>query len=379
MKQATLKLTALALMLAGTTGAVAQTSGSENLSVVTTAVPFLRIAPDARSAGMGDVGIATSPDAYSGFWNNGKTPFAEKKSAISATYIPWLSDLELKDVYLVTLGGYYKLDETQAITGGIRYFSLGNIQFTDALGAEIGRNTPREFAIDAGYSRKLSSKIGLGISLRYINSNLADGNFNGVNYKAGSSVAGDLHLYHHGIKANGSGFNWGVTLSNLGSKISYTDDDNQKDFIPANLGVGASYTKKFNEDNKLTFALDLNKLLVPTPPSLGDSAGLADYRDQGVVSSWFKSFSDGKGDGEELKEITMAIGGEFTYKDQFSFRAGYFYEDINKGNRRFFTLGAGLKYNMIGLNVSYLLPSGTGLNRNPLSNTLRFGLSFDIK
>jgi hypothetical protein len=378
MKQATLKLTALAMMLAGTTGAMAQTSSTENLSVVTTAVPFLRIAPDARSAGMGDVGIATSPDAYSGFWNNGKTPFSDKKSQISATYIPWLSDLELKDVYLVTLAGYYKLDDEQAITGGIRYFSLGNIQFTDALGAEIGRNTPREFAIDAGYSRKLSSKIGLGISLRYINSNLADGNFNGVNYKAGSAVAGDLHFYYNGVKGTGSGFSWGATLSNLGSKISYTDDDNQKDYIPANLGIGGAYTKKFDEDNKLTFAIDLNKLLVPTPPSLSDSAGLADYRDQGVVGSWFKSFSDGGG-GEEFKEITMAIGGEFVYKDQFAFRAGYFYEDADKGNRRYFTLGAGLKYNMIGLNVSYLLPSGSGLNRNPLSNTLRFGLTFDVK
>lgn len=376
MKQATLKLTALALMLAGTTGAIAQTSGSEDLSVVTTAVPFLRIAPDARSAGMGDVGIATSADAYSGFWNNAKTPFATKKSQISATYIPWLSDLELQDVYLVTLGGYYQLDETQAITGGVRYFSLGNIQFTDALGAEIGRNTPREFAIDAGYSRKLSSKIGLGISLRYINSNLADGNFNGVNYKAGSAVAGDLHFFYNGVKASGTGFNWGVTLSNLGSKISYTDDDNQKDYIPANLGIGGSWTKKFNEDNVLTFAVDLNKLLVPTPPT--DPAELADYRDQGVVGSWFKSFSDGKGS-EEFKEITMAVGGEFTYKEQFAFRAGYFYEDIDKGNRRYFTLGAGLKYNMLGLNVSYLLPSGNGLNRNPLSNTLRFGLTFDVK
>lgn len=378
MKQATLKLTALAMMLAGTTGAIAQTSSTQDISVVTTAVPFLRIAPDARSAGMGDVGIATSPDAYSGFWNNGKTPFADKKSQISATYIPWLSDLELKDVYLVTVAGYYKLDETQAITGGIRYFSLGDIQFTDALGSDIGKNTPREFAIDAGYSRKLSNKVGLGVSLRYINSSLADGNYNGTSYKAGSSVAGDLHFFYNGVKENGSGFSWGATLSNLGSKISYTDDNNQKDFIPANLGIGGSWTKQFDADNKLTFALDLNKLLVPTPPSLGDSAGLADYRDQGVVSSWFKSFSDGGG-GEEFKEITMAIGGEFIYKDQFAFRAGYFYEDIDKGNRRYFTIGAGLKYNMIGLNVSYLLPNGSGLNRNPLSNTLRFGLTFDVK
>ncbi|MEO5967460.1 MAG: type IX secretion system outer membrane channel protein PorV [Ferruginibacter sp.] len=379
MKQATLKLTALIMLVAGSTGANAQTSGNQDISVVTTAVPFLRIAPDARSAGMGDVGIATSPDAYSNFWNIAKTPFSKNKGSIGATYTPWLNDLDLKDVYLVSLAGYYKLDETQAISGGIRYFSLGNIQFTDAVGQELGKQTPREFAIDAGYSRKLSSKLGLGVAIRYISSDLASGNINGVNYKKGSSVAGDLHFYRNGAKDNGEGLNWGITLSNLGAKISYTDDAKQKDFIPANLGLGAAYTKVFDAENRVTFALDLNKLLVPTPPQSSDSAGLADYRTKGVVSSWFSSFGDSKGNGGEFKEVTVAIGGEFVYKDQFSFRAGYFYESPVKGNRKFFTLGAGLKYNMVGINLSYLLPSGSGTNRNPLSNTVRFGLNFDIK
>ncbi len=385
MKQATLKLTALVMLLAGGGSAFAQTSGSNDISVVTTAVPFLRISPDARSAGMGDVGIATMPDAYSHFWNIAKTPFATSKFKIGATYTPWLNDLDLKDVYLASLSGYYKLDEQQAISGSVRYFSLGSIQFTDASGNPLQQERPREFAIDAGYSRKLGAKSSIGIGLKYINSDLAGGSANGISYKTGTSVAADLHFYHQGASETGSGFNWGATLSNLGSKISYTSDKSQEDFIPANLGLGASYTKVFDADNSLTFAVDLNKLLVPTPPSQStietDSSfniRLRDYRDKGVLSSLFSSFGDSDGDGGEVKEVTAAIGAEFWYKKQFAFRAGYFYENPDKGNRKYFTIGAGLKYNMIGIDLSYLLPSGSGVNRNPLSNTVRFGLSFDL-
>ena len=337
MKQATLKLTALVMLLAGGTGAVAQTSGRNDISVVTTAVPFLRISPDARSAGMGDVGIATMPDAYSHFWNIAKTPFATSKFKIGATYTPWLNDLDLKDVYLASLSGYYKLDEQQAISGSVRYFSLGSIQFTDASGNPLQQERPREFAIDAGYSRKLGAKSSIGIGLKYVNSDLAGGSANGISYKTGTSVAADLHFYHHGAAENGSGFNWGATLSNLGSKISYTSDKSQEDFIPANLGLGASYTKMFDADNSLTFALDFNKLLVPTPPSQStvetDSAfnvRLGDYRDKGVLSSLFSSFGDSDDDGGELKEVTAALGLEFWYKQQFAFRAGYFYEHPDK-------------------------------------------------
>jgi len=386
MKQATLKLTALVMLLAGTiSGAVAQTSGNNNISVVTTAVPFLRISPDARSAGMGDVGIATMPDAYSGFWNIAKTPFATSNFNIGATYTPWLNDLDLKDVYLASLAGYFKLDESQAISASLRYFSLGSIQFTDNLGNSLQQERPREFAIDAGYSRKLSSKNGIGIAVRYINSDLAGSSVNGISYKTGTSVAGDLHFYHQGASETGSGFNWGATLSNLGAKISYTSDKSQEDFIPANLGIGGSYTKIFDADNTITFAVDLNKLLVPTPPSKTgaetDSSfnvRLGEYRDKGVVSSWFSSFSDSEDNGGELREVTAAVGVEFWYKNQFAFRTGYFYEHPDKGNRKYFTIGAGLKYNMIGINLSYLLPSGSGVNRNPLSNTVRFGLAFDL-
>ena len=374
MKQATLRLTALVMLL---TGSVTATQAqSDPINVVTSAVPFLRISPDARAGGMGDVGIATAADANSGFWNLAKTPFAKDKMTIAASYTPWLSDLKLNDVYLASLAGYYQLDETQALSASLRYFSLGSIQFTDFSGNALQSFRPREFAFDAGYSRKLSNKIGLGVALRYISSDLAGGSVNGVTYKKGTAVAGDVHFFYKGTNASGNGFDWGATLTNLGSKISYTSDASQKDYIPANFGIGCAYNKTFDADSKITFALDINKLMVPTPPSATDSASLVDYRSKGVVSSWFSSFGDAGKD--ELKEATLAVGSEYWYKDQFAFRAGYFYENKIKGDRRYFTLGAGLKYNMVGLNFSYLLPSGSGVNRNPLSNTLRFSLVYNM-
>ncbi len=376
-------------MLLGSTTIVVNAQVNK-LNVVTSAVPFLRISPDARSGGMGDVGIATAPDANSVYWNLAKTSFSTSKSGASLTYTPWLKDLGLNDVYMATAAGYYKLDETQAIGASLRYFSLGNIQFTDALGNDINTFRPREFAFDAGYSRKLSSKNSVGVALRYINSNLAGNNtYNGQAYKAGSSVSGDLSFFHSGNKENGEGLAYGVVLSNLGAKISYTSDASQRDYIPANLGLGVAYTKVFDENSKLTFGLDLNKLMVPTPPSLSttsggagsaaDSLALTKYRSQGVVSSWFKSFGDAPdGFSEEIKEFQASLGAEYWYNNQFALRAGYFYENPSKGNRKYFTLGAGLKYNMFGINFSYLLPSGNGVNRNPLSNTLRFSLLFDF-
>jgi hypothetical protein len=377
MKRVTLKLTTLVMLLGGAiTVSNAQT---KPINVVTSAVPFLRITPDARSGGMGDVGIATSADANSAFSNLAKTTFASSKSGLAINYVPWLRDLSVQDVYLASLSGFYKIDDESAFTASLRYFSLGSIQFTDNLGNDLQTFRPRELAFDAGYSRKLSAKSSLGIGLRYINSNLASGTVNGVSYKAGSAVAGDIHYYHHGAKENGEGLNWGATLSNLGSKISYTSDANQKDFIPANLGLGLAYTKVFDEENKITFAADLHKLLVPTPPAVGDSAGLVSYRNKGVVGSWFSSFGDAPGGmSEEIQEVNIALGAEYWYNNQFAFRAGYFYENPNKGNRKFFSVGAGLKYNVFGLNFAYLFPSGSGVNRNPLSNTYRFGLVFDF-
>ena len=366
-------------------GTITVSYAQNKINVVTSAVPFLRISPDARSGGMGDVGIATAPDANAAFANIARTPFATSKVGVAVNYTPWLRDLSVNDVFLASLAGYYKIDDKQALSLGLRYFKLGSIQFTDASGNDITQGHPKEFAIDLGYSRKLSNKFGLGIAIRYINSNLSSGiTVNNVTYKAGSSVAGDLHLYHHGAKENGQGLNWGLTLSNLGSKISYSGDASQKDYIPANLGLGLAYTKVFDEANKITFALDLNKLLVPTPPVLdgtnpsADSAALAKYRNRGVASSWIKSFGDA-GSNEEFQEVNIAIGAEYWYNNQFGFRAGYFYENPNKGNRKYFTVGAGIKYSVAALNFSYVFPTGSGTSRIPLSNTYRFGLVFDMK
>ncbi|MEO6548859.1 MAG: type IX secretion system outer membrane channel protein PorV [Ferruginibacter sp.] len=390
MKKAIVKLTALVVLLGSATSILNAQSQADPINVVTSAVPFLRISPDARSGGMGDVGIATAPDANSAFWNLAKTPFNTSQGGISLTYTPWLKDLGLNDVYLASLSGYYKLDELQAVSASLRYFSLGNIQFTDNLGNDLILFRPREFSFDAGYSRKLSEKLGLGVALRFINSNLAGNNsLNGQVYKAATAVSGDISIFHTGLNEAGEGFNYGVVLSNLGSKISYTNDATQKDYIPANLGIGATYTKVFDETSKITFGIDVNKLLVPTPPTFStnqggsgtseDSAKLATYRNQGVISSWFKSFGDASGGfSEEIKEFQASLGAEFWYQNQFALRAGYFYEHPTKGNRKYFTVGAGLKYNTFGLNFSYLLPSGNGVNRNPLSNTLRFSLVFDF-
>jgi len=379
MRPTALKLTAAILLFCGFSVTV---QAQDKLNVVTSAVPFLRISPDARSGGMGEMGIATSPDAYAGLWNMGKVAFNSAQGAVGATYTPWLKDL-VNDVYLASLAGYYKFDENQAITGAVRYFSLGNITFTDNLGNDFGDFRPREFGIDVGYSRRLNAKNGVGVALKYINSNLAGGYTvpgTGNTYKTGSAVAADLGFYHDGKKASGDGWAWGVVLQNLGSKISYTDNADAKDFIPANFGFGANYTNQFGGgDNAISLGIEVNKLLVPTPPAEGDAAGLAEYRSKSVIGSWFSSFGDAPdGFSEELKEFHLSLGAEYWYKNQFALRAGYFYENKDKGNRRYFTTGLGLKYNIFGFNFAYLVPTGNGVSRNPLSNTLRFSVLFDF-
>jgi len=362
----TLKATAFFLLL-GLSISKTTFAQSDPINIVTTAVPFLRISPDARAGGMGDVGIATSPDANSGFWNLAKTPFATSSGSIGATYTPWLKDIA-QDVYLATLAGYYKLSDEQAIAGSIRYFNLGQIQFVDFNGNPLNTSRPREFALDFGYARKIAEKLGLGVTLRYINSNLANGSFNGVTYKAGNAIAADLSLYHNGLNDEGMGLTYGISISNLGSKIGYTNDAKSKDFIPANLGAGLAYTWVFQETSKFTLGLDINHLLVPESPT--DSASLVDYHDMSVFSSWFQSFGN--------KANTISGGAEYMYNDQFALRAGYFYEGKSQGGRRYFTAGVGLKYNVFGFNFSYLAPSGNGVTRNPLSNTLRFSVLFDL-
>lgn len=354
------------------------------VNTINTAVPFLRISPDARSGAMGDAGIALSPDANATYWNLSKLPFAKNDAGVSVTYTPWLKEL-VNDVFLAYLSGYKQLDETQAVAASLRYFDLGNIQFRDVQGEDQGIFHPREFSFDMGYARKLSDEWSMGIALRYIYSNLASGTSRGsVTFKPGQAISGDLSaFYSHKINFEGdkSGtWNFGVAITNIGSKIAYSNDAQYKNFIPTNLGIGGAYTYQFDNYNKITLALDINKLLVPTPDTLDkDNNNIYDYKEQSVINGIFGSFSDAPGGfGEEMNELMYSIGLEYWYNEILALRAGYFNENKHKGDRKFFTLGLGLKYQIFGINFSYLVPSGKGPQRNPLSNTLRFSLLFDL-
>ncbi|MBK8145622.1 MAG: type IX secretion system outer membrane channel protein PorV [Bacteroidetes bacterium] len=360
-------------------------SGQDNqYNTITTAVPFMRISPDARSGGMGDVGIAISPDANSQFWNVGKLAMSNKDAGVSVTYTPWLKDL-VPDIFLAYISGYAKFGEkenkNQAISFSMRYFSLGDINYTTIDAQPAGTGKPREFSFDLGYSRKLSDNLSIGLSGKYIHSNIINGagNSNGVTYKPGNSFGVDFGLFYtkqleSKDDIEGSSINAGLAITNIGSKISYSG--NRKDFIPTNLGIGAAYNYQVDEFNRLTIALDVNKLLVPSPQLQEDSLGniIQTYPfEKTLMSGMLGSFGDAPGGGkEELQEVMLSIGAEYSYQNQFFARAGYFYESKYKGDRRFLTVGLGVKYNVFGLNIAYLVPSGSGINRNPLSNTLRF-------
>ena len=391
MRSTAIRLTAALTLLTAVKSGSLNAQTAQPINVVTTAVPFLRISPDARAGGMGELGVATNPDASSSYYNLGKVPFNESNAGINLTYTPWLKKL-VNDVYLASASGYYKLNENEALSASLRYFSLGSIQFTDQYGNQLSTGNPREYGIDVGYSRKLGPRTGIGVGLKYIYSNLASGaSSSSGTYKAGSTVAGDIGLYHNSQNAAGQGWAFGAALTNLGGKIAYTNNATAKDFLPANLGLGATYTAVMDESNKVMFGVDLNKLLVPTPPSFRDnpngdsaidaqnSATAAGYRNKSVVGSWFSSFGDAPGGfSEEMKEFQVSAGAEYSYNNQFMLRGGYFFEDKTKGNRRYFTAGVGIKYNVFGLNFSYLIPTGSGNNQNPLANTLRFSLVFDL-
>jgi hypothetical protein len=340
---------------------------NNTINITTTAVPFLRISPDARSGGMGDAGIAISPDANSVFYNQAKIPFAAKQSGIAVTYTPWLKEVA-DNMYLATLAGYHQLDELQAVTASLRYFNAGDINIVDYSGNKLQAVQPREFAFDLGYARKLSDKVGLGVALRYISSKLVTGAVNGISYKAGRAVAADLSASYNGLTDNGRGWTAGLSLSNLGTRIGYTEDDNNKDFLPAGLGIGAAYTEVWNDDNKMTFAVQLDKLLVPQLPSSPEE--MPAYRNKSVVSSWFDSFDN--------DAVQLAFGTEYVFKDQLYLRLGYNSKSYNYGNWQYVTAGAGVRFNMAVVNFSYLVPTGDKVNRNPLGNTVRFGLLFDM-
>jgi hypothetical protein len=366
--------------------------GSECINTILTAVPFLRIVSDARSGAMGDVGIGISPDANAMHFNQSKLVNATEDLGVSATYTPWLRSLGLNDVYLAYLTGYKKIDNLQAVGFGLRYFALGDINFTDENGNPTGTGRPNEFEATVAYSRKLSDNLSAGIGAKFIYSNLASGQqVDGQTIGAGTAGAADISLtYDTEIEANGnaSDLTLGVAITNIGSKITYTNAANQqKDFLPTNLGIGGAWTINFDSYNSLTIATDINKLLVPTrcfdndqtPEDECDTDGnnVPDWREESPIGGIFSSFSDApNGFDEELKELMYSFGLEYWYDKQFAVRAGYFTESRTKGDRHYFTVGLGLKYNIFGLNFSYLVP--TTNQRNPLDNTLRFSLLFDF-
>lgn len=358
-------------------------TGERCANAVTSAVPFLRITPDARGGSMGDVGIATSPDANGMHYNQSKLAFADKNVSISATYTPWMRNLGLNDVYLAYLSGYVKIDKLQTIGASLRFFSLGDIEFTDENGISLGQGRPNEFEVTGAYSRKLSEKFSAAIGAKFIYSNLATGQTlpGGTVIKPGISGAADISLtYKTPMRDKDKGdITIGMAISNLGSKITYTNSVN-RDFIPTNLGVGAAVRFNFDEYNSITLTTDLNKLLVPTPRPDIDEDGdkRPDYKDLSPIRGVFRSFGDAAGGfSEELKEITLGGGAEYWYDNQFAIRMGYFYEHYSKGNRKYFSVGLGVKYNIFGINFSYLVP--TTNQRNPLDNTLRFSLLFDFE
>ena len=360
--------------------------GRNNLNTITTAVPFLLISPDSRAGGMGDVGVATSPDANSLHWNPAKYSFIDEDMGFAVSYVPWLREL-VPDINLSYISGYKKLNKNDVIAMELRYFTLGDITFTDVIGNNLGQYKPNEFAIGSSYSRKLSDQFSLAISGRYIYSNLTGGqSAGGIATNAGQSIAADVAGYYVKdirIAKKDAELAFGANISNIGNKISYTETST-RDFIPINLRLGAAVNTDFDEYNKISFAFDLNKLLVPTPPMYNDS--ISDQIDLGkdpnvsVVSGIFQSFGDAPGGfNEEIREINFSLGTEYWYNNQFAIRAGYFNEHNTKGGRKFFTFGSGVKYNVFALDFSYLINASRAINgNNPLANTMRFTLTFDF-
>ena len=353
------------------------------LNTITTAVPFLLISPDSKAGAMGDVGVATNPDANSLHWNPAKLAFVDDDMGFAMSYVPWLRAL-VPDINLSYLAGYRKLNDNEAIGLELRYFSLGDITFTDQFGGTLGQYKPSEFALGTSYARKLSDNFSLAISGRYIYSNLTGGQAaGGIPTVAGQSIAADIAGYYtQPIRISGKDVDLAIggNISNIGNKISYTETA-VRDFIPINLRLGTALGTEFDDYNKMSIALDINKLLVPTPPVYEDGEIVAGQDpDVSVVSGIFQSFGDAPGGfKEEMREINYSIGTEYWYANQFAIRAGYFFEHDTKGGRKFFTFGSGVKYNVFALDFSYLINASRAINgNNPLANTMRFTLVFDF-
>jgi len=371
-------LTASLLMFSAFSQDVENGIGQNDLNTITTAVPFLLIGPDSKAGAMGEVGVATTPDANSMHWNPAKLAFTTDDMGASVSYVPWLRAL-VPDINLSYLAGYKKLDDNQAIGLEMRYFSLGDITFTDVNGTTVGQYKPHEFALATSYARKLSREFSLAISGRYIYSNLTGGQYAGeVATQAGQSIAADLAGYYaKPVRMGGQDMDLavGLNISNIGSKVSYTESL-IRDFIPINMRLGTALGTDIDDYNKVSIAFDINKLLVPTPPN--ENGGMDP--DVGVVSGIFQSFWDAPGGTkEEFRELMYSVGGEYWYANQFALRAGYFFEHSTKGGRKFLTFGSGVKYSAFTLDFSYLVNANNDAGAtNPLANTMRFSMIWNF-
>ena len=356
--------------------------GKSDFNPLTTGVPSLTIAPDARGGGMGDIGAATDPDIYSQYWNPAKYAFSYSKAGIGLSYTPWLRSL-VDDIDLAYLSGFYKLGDSDrhAIGASLRYFSLGRIEMTDYYGGTIYATNPYEMAFDVSYSLKFSETFAGAAAFRFIYSDLGAGV---EELDPGTAWAADIAGYYHNYVMMGNSeclLGLGFNISNIGTKITY-DGGNTNNFLPTNMRLGASLLMPMDDYNTISFNLDVNKLLIPTPPDTEDMSAeekqqaLTDYFNTNSISGIFKSFGDAPGGAkEEFQEIMWSFGAEYAYNNQFFVRGGYFYENPNKGNRQYFSLGAGFKLTAFQMDVAYLIST---VPSNPLDQTLRFSLSFDM-
>lgn len=372
----------LMLAIAALVSMPAKAQKEEIFNPVKTSVTSQTIAPDARAAGMGDVGVATDPDVVSQYWNPAKYPFTISRAGVALNYTPWLRQL-VNDMDLAYLAGYYRIGDYSAVSASLRYFSLGEVYLTENYENGMTIN-PYEMSFDVAYSLMLSENFSLGAAVRWIYSDLT------YNYTSdtspGSAFAADLSAYYQkyvNIGQRECQLGLGLNISNIGSKISFGGDNNSE-FIPTNLRLGASLMVPIDEYNRFTIAADASKLLVPTYPQQQDGESSEDYQerlqkdyyDVSSISGIFKSFGDAPGGfSEELKEIYWSVGGEYVYHDQFSVRAGYHHESATKGNRKYFTVGAGFKMSVFSLDAGYVIATAKS---NPLDQTLRFTLSFDM-
>jgi len=372
------KITPIIVLLLFFAGAAR--SYAQELNAIQTVVPFLTIAPDSRAGAIGDAGVATSPDIFSMHWNPAKFAFIDGNAGVGISYAPWLRNL-VPDINIAYLAGFYRIDTKQVVSSSLVYSSLGDVPFTDEYGNLERTFKPNEFSFDLGYSRLFSENFSGGIAFRFIYSNLTGGSYSGGEAtKPGTSFAADISGYYRKditLFSKDSEFGLGFNFSNIGTKMSYSDSQTS-DFIPMNMRLGTAWTMNLDNFNKLTLAFDINKLLVPTPPIYDSDGNIIDGMDPNVSVpvAIVHSFYDAPGGfTEEMHEITYSIGTEYWYNNQFALRAGYFHEHESKGNRKYFTVGAGFKLKGFEIDFSYLMPT---VSNHPLARTLRFSLAFDI-